>query len=778
MTLPVGGMTCSACQAAVQRTLSRQPGVRDAVVNLVLMEASVVFDPERTAPERLVEAIRETGYDAHVPLDTDSEVELAEQREREAASEFSRLRWRVGISLVAAVLAMAASMPLMTSGHVHAGPGEEGAVADPFMRWAMALLDPRLRAVAPWLYAVDPRVLGWALCLLTAGVMVGPGRQFYVRAWNSARHRSANMNTLVSVGTLAAFGYSLLAVVTPDAFLEHGVQPDVYFEAVDVIIALVLTGNLFEARARQHTTLALKRLVSLQPRTARLERDQQPVDVPIDDVRTGDVLIVRPGERIPVDGDVVSGSSTVDESLLTGESLPVAKTTGARVVGGTVNGTGAFRLRATTLGTDSVLARIVSLTKEAQRSRAPIQDLADRISGIFVPAVMAFSALTFAVWVVAGGQAGPVRALAAAVAVLIIACPCAMGLAVPTAIMVATGRGASMGILLKGGRALQRAGDVTTIVLDKTGTITEGRPAVTDIVTERGRDANELLRLAAAAEMSSEHPLAAAVQAEAMARGLAVPQVTAFTAHTGLGAVAEVDGRRVVVGNRALMEQEGVVTAVPTSEVERLMASGATPLFVAVSGESWGIIGVADPVRTTSAEAVSALGRMGIALVMVTGDHARTASAVAARVGVTEVVAGVLPAQKVEEVRKRQRLGGVVAMVGDGANDAPALAQADVGIAMGSGSDVALDASDVTILRGDLRAVGRAIALSRRTMRTMKQNLFWAFAYNVIGLPIAAGALYPAFGILLSPVLASAAMALSSVSDVTNSLRLQTARLD
>jgi Cu+-exporting ATPase len=496
-------------------------------------------------------------------------------------------------------------------------------------------------------------------------------------------------------------------------------------------------------------------------------------------LRPGDVIVVRPGERLPADGDVVAGASSVDESMLTGEAMPVPKGPGDRVVGGTVNGTGGFEYRATTLGAGSVLARIVALVREAQSSRAPIQRLADRISGIFVPVVIALALATFVAWFVAADSGAVVRAFAAATSVLIIACPCAMGLAVPTAVMVATGRGAARGVLIKGGEALQRAGDVTTVVLDKTGTLTLGRPVVTDVLpapasTLPGPD---VLRLAAGLESSSEHPLAAAIVGHARSLGLAVPAADAFEAIAGRGATGLVEGRRVVAGNLALLEERGVPCEAARDTVEALSAEGKTAMLVAVDGRLEGVIAVADPVRPGAAQAVADLRRLGLDVVMLTGDAPRTAAAVARQVGIEAVVAGVLPEGKVAEIERRQRSGQVVAMVGDGVNDAPALARADVGIAMGTGADVAAHAADITVMHGSLDGVRTAIALSRRTMRTMKQNLFWAFAYNVVGIPIAAGALYPAFGILLSPVIASAAMAFSSVSVVSNSLRLRRAAL-
>jgi Cu+-exporting ATPase len=778
--IPVSGMTCAACQANVQKTLARQPGVTDASVNLMMQNASVSFDPAVVTPADLVDAIRATGYGAELPSSEQTAFEEQEQRERVQAAEYVELRRKAIVSSAVAVLAMIFSMPLMAAN----ARGMAGPVADPFMRWVMRSLTPALTRIAPWAYAIDARALSYILLAVTAAVMAWAGRHFYTRAWSSFRHHSADMNTLIAVGTGAAFVYSVIATVAPGFFAARGVAPDVYYEAVVFIIALILTGNAFEARAKGRTSAALRSLVDLRPKTARVLRDGAvEIDVPVESVLRGDTIVVRPGERIPVDGEVVSGESAVDESMLTGESIAVAKGVGDRVIGGTINRTGAFRYTATTLGSDSVLAQIVRLMRDAQGSRAPIQRLADRVSSVFVPVVISLAILTFVAWFVSvdvtGGTAPMVRAFAAAVAVLIIACPCAMGLAVPTAVMVATGRGAELGILIKGGEALQRAGSITTVVLDKTGTVTEGRPTVTDVMLApgEGRSRDELLRLVASLEASSEHPLADAIVRYARDRGIRLSTAEAFNAVAGRGAIGVVDGAAVIVGNAELMRDYAMKTAPLEPDADALAASGRTPMYVAVDGALTGLVAVADPIRVTSREAIARLRRMGLSVVMLTGDNERTARAVAKEAGIDSVVAGVLPDGKVAEVKRLQSEGMVVTMVGDGINDAPALAQADVGMALGGGTDIAADAADVVLMRGDLRSVAHAIELSRRTMRTMKQNLFWAFAYNVIGIPIAAGVLYPAAGVLLSPILASAAMAFSSVSVVSNSLRLRGARM-
>jgi len=773
VTMNVDGMTCAGCQAHVQEALAGKAGVTEASVNLLMKRAAVTFDPSVISPEALVEAVRESGYEASLPDSSADAIAEQEARDRAQDAEYRSLRLKAIASGAAAALTMLLSMPLMAAASHHGDT-----TVDPFMRWAMTRLTPPLRAAVPFLYRLNPGVLSWTLLAVTLAVMGWAGRHFYVRAWASVKRRAADMNTLVAVGTIAALLYSLVATIAPGAFLARGVTPDVYYEAVVFIIAFVLAGNTLEARAKHQTTAALKRLADLQPRVARVMRIDQEIELPLSDVRRNDVVLVRPGERLPVDGVVVQGTSAIDESMLTGEPMPVEKHPGERVVGGTVNRTGALYYRATTLGADSVLAQIVRLIRDAQSTRAPIQALADRISAIFVPSVIGLSALTFLIWYLAADQAPLVRAFAAAVAVLIIACPCAMGLAVPTAVMVATGRGASLGLLIKGGDALERAGGVTMVVLDKTGTVTEGRPAVTDVSVVPGLiDEKTLLALAAAVERLSEHPIASAVIARAIADGATTSTARGFASRPGLGATALVDRRRVAVGNLALMREVGVDASPVKQEAARLAAAARTLVYVAVDGVIVGVLGVSDPVKTTSASAIDRLKRLGLQVALLTGDAPATADVVATQVGITDVVAGVLPEGKVAEIERRRTGRARVAMVGDGINDAPALAKADVGLAIGTGTDVAIDAADITLMRGDLGGIADAIALSRKTMQTMKQNLFWAFAYNVVGIPIAAGALYPAFGLLLSPILASAAMAFSSVSVVSNSLRLRTARL-
>jgi Cu+-exporting ATPase len=773
IAIPVGGMTCAACQARVQKTLAKSPGVVDASVNLMTQTATVDYDPAVATPEALIERIRSTGYDAELPAPGRTAFEEQAAQDSAQAEEFRSLRGKAIITGIAGVIAMLLSMPLMAGGH---GAMSTAPAGDPFMRWAMQSLTPLLRRVVPWLYAIDLTLLSWTLLAITLGVMTWAGRHFYIRAWAAFRHHSADMSTLVAVGTGAAFLFSAAATIVPGFFLRNGVAPDLYYEAVIIIIALVLAGNALEARAKRQTSAALRGLAALQPKTARVVRDGAELDVPVGQVHRGDMVIVRPGERVPVDGDVLDGASAVDESMLTGESMPVEKRVGNRVIGGTINRTGSFRYRATALGTESVLSRIVALMREAQGSRAPIQHLADRISGVFVPVVLSIAIAVFVVWFIATDSGPAVRAISASVAVLIIACPCAMGLAIPTAVMVASGRGAELGVLIKGGEALQRAQEVDTILLDKTGTVTEGRPAVTDIVPT-GRVPNEatLLELAASVEKASEHPLAEAIVTKARQVGAQLRNAESFATETGKGATGVVGGRAVAVGNAALMGDRGIDVASLGGDAGRLTTQGRTVVYVAVDRELAGLLGIADPIKPSSRSAIAELTAMGLDVVMLTGDNEQTAQAIATEAGIRRVIAGVLPDGKVAEVKRLQDAGHVVAMVGDGVNDAPALAQADVGIAIGTGTDIAVEASDVTLMRGDLTGVVRAIRLSRRTMRTMKQNLFWAFVYNVIGIPVAAGVLYPAFGLLLSPVLASGAMAFSSVSVISNSLRLRRA---
>ena len=623
----------------------------------------------------------------------------------------------------------------------------------------------------------------WIQLLLATPVVLWAGWPFFVRGWQSLVNRSLNMFTLIALGTGVAWAFSVVATAAPElfppAFRGHDGSVAVYFEAAAVIVVLVLLGQVLELRARERTGGAIRALLDLAPAIARRIRDDgSEEEVPLAGVQVGERLRVRPGDKVPLDGEVLEGASNVDESMVTGEPVPATKGPGARVIGGTLNGQGSFVMRADRIGQDTVLAQIVAMVAGAQRSRAPIQRLADQVSAWFVPAVVAIAILAAIAWLAVGPEPRAAYAIVAAVTVLIIACPCALGLATPMSIMVGVGRGAQAGVLIKNAEALERLERIDTLVVDKTGTLTQGRPEVVAVVPAGGLDKTELLRLAAGLERPSQHPLAEAVVRAAQARSLAVPAVEGFDAPSGRGVTGTVEGRHVAIGNARLMAERGVEAGALSGEAERLRAEGATVFFVAVDGRAAGLIAVADPVKETTPAALQGLAAEGIRVVMLTGDNRTTAEAVAKRLGITEVVAEVLPADKQQAVERLKAQGRHVAMAGDGVNDAPALASAEVGIAMGTGTDVAIASAGVTLLRGDLTGIVRARRLSRAVMRNIRQNLVFAFAYNAAGVPVAAGVLYPVFGILLSPVIAAAAMALSSVSVVGNALRLRTARLD
>ncbi|WP_433964980.1 heavy metal translocating P-type ATPase [Tunturiibacter gelidiferens] len=785
VTIPVSGMTCAACQSFLQRELANQAGVQDATVNLMLHNATVTFDPGATSTSALVDAIRSTGYGAELPLEHQSALEEQEDHDEAQLREYRQLRLKALVSLIAGGVAMLLSMPLMT---INSAVRMER-MKDPLMSWNIRVLDPLLRSAVPWMYEISANAIRWLLFALATLILSWAGRRFYTKGWSALLHKTADMNTLVALGTGAAYLYSAASTIAPGFFVARGIAPDVYFEAVTLIIGLVLVGNTLESRAKGQTASALRKLVQLQPKTATVLRNGIESSVPLELIQSGDIVLVRPGERIPTDGEVIAGKSSVDESMLTGESLPIEKTALDRVMGGTLNQRGSLQYRATALGAGSTLAQIVRLLREAQGSRAPIQQIADRISAVFVPTVLAIAIVTFAAWRIFAPHSGVMQAFAAAVTVLVIACPCAMGLAVPTAVMVATGRGANYGILIKGGEALQRLEKIDTIVLDKTGTITAGRPTVTDFVLATSdshaagiQSANlsedHVLRVTAALERGSEHPLAEAVVRYATERGLNLPQAQEFESFSGLGVVGVVDGEAVLIGNAALMKMHDVAVEQLNASAERMSEEGKTPLWIAIEGKLAAVLAVADTIKPSSIAAVRRMRDEGLRVVMLTGDKERTARAIAQRVGIDEVIAGVLPTGKVEAIRRLQAEQRAVAMVGDGVNDAPALAQAEVGLTMASGADIAMEAGDVTLMRSDLTGVAAAVTLSQCTMRVIRQNLFWAFVYNVIGIPVAAGVLYPAFGLLLSPVIASAAMALSSFSVVTNSLRLRGLKLD
>lgn len=772
VTFPVGGMTCAACQANVERALKRTDGVRAATVSLMLHAATVDYDPATISLQGLLEAVQDCGYEARPPDPTQSLLQEQDARDRTLSRESIDTGRKAAVSLAAGAVLMVASMPLMGGGHVSGAPIH--LTGDPLTVWVAVHADPWLHERMPALYALPPQSLRWAIGALTLVVMLWAGRDTFVHAWRGLRRGATDMHTLIALGTGAAFLYSLVATAWPSLFAQAGVAPDVYYESVAFILGFSLLGRALDLRAQRRTADALRLLAALQPPTARRRRGDREEDVAIDQVMSGDEIVVLPGAPIPVDGLVLEGRSAVDESMLTGEPLPVEKGAGAGVSGGTVNGPGALVISATTLGEQSVLARIVRLMRDAQLSRAPMQQLADRVSAAFVPAVVAAAILTFAAWAVLAEDAALVRGLSAAVAVLIIACPCAMGLAVPTAVMVATGRAARAGLLIKGGAVLQRAGEVTTVVFDKTGTLTLGRPAVADVWAAGDLTPDQVLTVAAAVEARSEHPIGRAIVRHAGSLGLVVPAAEAVRAVPGAGVTGRVGADCVRIGTAAWLAREGV--SMPDAADEGAGPIG-TRVLVALNERFVGAIVVGDTLRPEARQVVQALTGLGLRTVLLTGDRARAAHAAADAVGIADVVADVLPEGKLEEIRRRQDAGEVVAMVGDGLNDAPALAQADVGIALGTGTGVALEAADIALVRDDLGGLARAIALSRRTMRTMRQNLFWAFVYNVVGIPVAAGLLYPLTGWLLSPVLASASMALSSVSVVSNSLRLRQMRL-
>ncbi len=731
----IQNLRCASCVASIEDNLKAAPGVLGVSVNLAAGRADIDYLPGITTPAILRKAIESTGYKA---VDPEAEVPAEEDAEQAARQkEYSMLRNRFAFSALLAVVVLVGTF---------------------------AEFIPLLQAI--------PRQISWiALFVLTTPVLFWAGSRFFVGAWRAFRHRSADMNTLIALGTGAAYLYSAVATFLP-GLLPEGLLA-IYYDTTAIIIALILLGQMLEARAKGQTNDAIRKLMGLQAKTARIVRNGEEIDIPIEEVLVGDVVVVRPGEKVPVDGIVADGSSSVDESMITGESIPVSKKTGDEVIGATINKTGSFRFQATKVGKDTALAQIIQLVQQAQGTKAPIQRLADVISSYFVPAVILVAIWTFAIWFVFGPEPQLTHALVAAVTVLIIACPCALGLATPTSIMVGTGKGAENGILIRSAEALETAHKLDAVVLDKTGTITKGRPELTDIVTAGKLDETELLRLAAAVEKVSEHPLAQAIVDGARARQVALEDATEFEAIPGYGVRATVDGRSLVLGNSKMMEQLGSSLNGLETRAQALAAEGKTPMYVAVDGSAAGILAVADTVKEDSREAIARLKQLGLEVVMITGDNRLTAEAIARQVGIDRVLSEVLPEDKARNVQMLQQEGKTVGMVGDGINDAPALAQADVGLAIGTGTDVAIEASDVTLIKGSLMGVAVAIEMSKATMRNIKQNLFGSFIYNTLGVPIAAGILYPFFAILLSPIIASAAMALSSVTVISNALRLR-----
>ncbi|MBW4667558.1 MAG: heavy metal translocating P-type ATPase [Cyanomargarita calcarea GSE-NOS-MK-12-04C] len=743
-TLKLRGMSCASCARSVEKAISSVIGVNECIVNFGAELATVKYDPRKTDVTTIQEAVEKAGYSAR-PLQeqnlTSDEDEAEKHRESRETRELTR---KVFISGIFSAVIVIGSIPMMTGLNV------------PF--------------IPMWLH--NP----WVQLVLTIPIF-WCGSSFTSNAWKALKRHAATMDTLVALGTSTAFIYSLFPTFFPSLFVAQGLKPDVYYEASSVIIALILLGKLLESRAKRQTGEAIRSLIGLQAKTARLIRNGQEIDIPIESVQIGDVILVRPGEKIPVDGEVVDGTSTIDESMVTGESVAVKKQPGDEVIGATINKTGSFKFQTTRVGKDTVIAQIVQLVQQAQGSKAPIQKLADQVTGFFVPVVIAIALLTFIIWFNITGNL--TLALITTVGVLIIACPCALGLATPTSVMVGTGKGAENGILIKGADSLELAHKIKTIVLDKTGTITQGKPTVTDFVTVNGTgNGNEikLLQLAASVERNSEHPLAEAVVRYAQTQEVGLVDVKEFEAVAGSGVQSIADNHLVQVGTQRWMSELSVNTQALEKQKERLEYLGKTAIYIAIDGRIEGLMGISDAVKPTSAQAVKALQKMGLEVVMLTGDNRRTAESIAQEVGIKRVRAEVRPDQKAATVKELQREGKIVAMVGDGINDAPALAQADVGIAIGTGTDVAIAASDITLISGDLQGVVTAIQLSHATIRNIRQNLFFAFIYNIAGIPIAAGILFPFFGWLLNPIVAGGAMAFSSVSVLTNALRLRNFR--
>lgn len=735
--LPIKGMTCASCVEAVRKALSSLDGVISASVNFATEQATIEYFPSQVGIRDFRKTIRDAGYDLVEPEKGEDVVET-ERREREAS--YRALRTKV----ISGGLLTVPLLILMQWDHI----GLSRLV--PLSGRANFLLQ----------FIIETPIQFWI------------GWQFYTGAFSAARHRTTNMNTLIAVGTSSAYIYSVIATFFPSVFEIKGYSAGVYYDTAATIVVLILLGRLFEARAKGHTSEAIKKLMGLQPKTAKVLRQGAEADIPIEEVEIGDIVIVRPGEKIPVDGVIMEGYSSVDESMVTGESMPVEKNIGGNVIGATINKTGTFRFEATKVGRDTMLAHIIEMVQTAQGSKPPIARLADLIASYFVPTVMAIAALTFITWLFLGPEPSFTYALLNFIAVLIIACPCALGLATPTSIMVGTGKGAENGVLIRSGEALETAHKITTVVFDKTGTLTKGEPEVTDII-EGGLGRSEILHYAASAEKGSEHPLGEAIVKKAVADNIGLKDPEEFQALPGHGIRARIDGKTVHLGNEKFMEEESIDINGLRQKAAGLSEEGKTPMYVGVDGKAAGVIAVADSLKEDSPGAVKALHALGVEVVMMTGDNRRTGEAIARLAGIDRVLAEVLPEGKAEEIKKLQSESKVVAMVGDGINDAPALAQADVGIAIGTGTDAAMEAADITLIGGRLKGVVTAISLSKATLRNIKQNLFWAFAYNAVLIPVAAGALFPFFGILLNPMLAAGAMGFSSVTVVTNALRLK-----
>lgn len=727
----IRGMHCVSCVKTTERALKKVPGVTDAVVNLANEKATVTYDSRKTAPDKLADSVAATGYALELEEKNDEDIE------KEKKDNLRKLRNKVIISLVLGGLILWGSFP----GIVNYAP--------PFLKNF------------------------WVQLALATPVQFWAGAEFYRTALSALRHRTANMDTLVALGTTVAYFYSVFVTAFPQVVINLGMDPMPYFDVSAIVIGLILLGRYLESKAKSGTSDAIKKLVGLQAKTARIVRGAEEIDIAIEQVRVGDIIRVRPGEKIPVDGVILEGESSIDESMVTGESMPVDKIKGDTVVGSTMNSSGTFTYKATKVGSDTMIAQIIKLVQEAQGSKAPIQRLADKVSSYFVPIVIMLAFATFGIWYVFGPEPAFLFAMLNTVAVLIIACPCAMGLATPTAIMVGTGKGAEKGILIKDAESLEIANKIRTVIFDKTGTLTNGKPVVTDTIAFGKLSELDVLRLAASLEIGSEHSLAEAIIQKAKEEKIGIDRVVKFDAVIGHGVVGEINKKQYFLGNRRLMEREKVDYKKKVAQISSLERDGKTVMMLATEGNLLGLIAVADTVKESAKKGVKALQKKGIEIVMITGDNKRTANAIAEQLAIKRVIADVLPDQKEAEVRKLQAGGKKVAMVGDGVNDAPALAAADIGIAMGSGTDIAIDAANITLMSKDLQAVASAIDLSSKTMRTIRMNLFWAFGYNVLLIPVAMGVLYPFFGVLLNPIFASAAMALSSVSVVSNSLLLK-----
>jgi Cu+-exporting ATPase len=813
--LTVGGMTCAHCPPAVEKALNAIDGVVAAHVNFANKLAVVDYDPNRAKAIELAKAIRAAGYapgaaTTRIPIKSMhcsscvTRIELALQMTPGVLSA----RANLGTAAVdveydpSTVDFGAIRRAIESAGHkvaepkaadvkaaVEAGADPEqtareeeyrtlmrkfwvaGAISIPVMALSYPDLLPGLRDWMPM--GSDTRRIVWALLgVLSLPVLLWAGSQFFVGMWDALRHRSANMHTLIAIGITAAFLYSVVAVAYPGLFPDPALA-EVFWDVTDVVVALVVLGLALELKAKGRTSEAIKKLIGLQAKTARVVRDGKEIDLPVEEVVADDIVVVRPGDKIPVDGELIEGSSAVDESMITGESMPIEKQVGDEVIGATINKTGSFKFKATKVGKDTALASIIRMVKDAQGSKAPIQRVVDRVSGYFVPTVMILAILAFVAWYLFGPEPRVVYATIVLVTTLIIACPCALGLATPTSLTVGIGKGAENGILIRSGDALQTSQQLDAIILDKTGTITRGEPALTDVVVAQGQEDNEVLRLAASLERGSEHPLGEAIVQGAEQRGLSLANTKNFAAIPGHGVSGRVDGREILLGNAKLMRDRAIAIDMLMKDWERLASEGKTPMYVAADGKAAGLVAVADTVKPDSKGAIEVLQRLGIEVVMLTGDNERTAKAIAREVGIERVLAEVLPDDKAHEVQKLQLEGKTVGMVGDGINDAPALAQADVGFAIGTGTDVAIEASDVTLIKGSLTGVVTAIEISRATMRNVRQNLVGAFGYNTLGIPVAMGVLYPFIGLLLSPLIAAAAMAFSSVTVVTNANRLR-----